>query len=179
MTSLEYENKRVVSFKRIQLMAPVILSCVGCDQITKAVARESLADSPGRSFFFGICFDYSSRKILARFWGWVPVCRNQFAFGSLSLRSGAVLLGITVWTFFSRNLRPGGAVALSLVLGGGLSNLYDRVFNDGAVVDFLNLGLGGLRTGIFNIANVAITSGIILLLISEFVRGQEGPEHAK
>jgi signal peptidase II len=178
MTSLEYENKRVVSFKRIQLMAPVILSCVGCDQITKAVARESLADSPGRSFFWDL-FRLQFAENSGAFLGMGSGLPESVRFWVFIITVGAVLLGITVWTFFSRNLRPGGVVALSLVLGGGLSNLYDRVFNDGAVVDFLNLGLGGLRTGIFNIADVAITSGIILLLISEFVRGQEGPEHAK
>jgi signal peptidase II len=178
MTSLEYENKRTVSFKKIQLMAPVILSCVGCDQITKAVARESLVDSPARSFFWDL-FRLQFAENYGAFLGMGSGLPESVRFWVFIITVGAVLLGIMVWTFFSRNLRPGGVVALSLVLGGGLSNLYDRVFNDGAVVDFLNLGLGGLRTGIFNIADVAISTGIILLLISEFVRGQEGPEYAK
>ena len=37
---------------------------------------------------------------------------------------------------------------------------------DGAVIDFLNVGIGGLRTGIFNLADVAIVTGVSLLILS-------------
>jgi signal peptidase II len=46
---------------------------------------------------------------------------------------------------------------------GGIGNLLDRVFYDGRVIDFMNLGIGRLRTGIFNVADVYITIGILLL----------------
>lgn len=50
-------------------------------------------------------------------------------------------------------------VAWSLVLAGGLGNLLDRLIYDGRVIDFMNLGIGSLRTGIFNVADVCITIG--------------------
>ena len=56
-------------------------------------------------------------------------------------------------------------LALALVLAGGLSNLIDRFVHDGYVVDFINLGVGHVRTGIFNVADVAITVGVVMLLI--------------
>jgi signal peptidase II len=43
--------------------------------------------------------------------------------------------------------------------------LVDRIVYDGRVVDFLNAGIGAIRTGIFNTADMAITTGAILLLI--------------
>jgi signal peptidase II len=43
--------------------------------------------------------------------------------------------------------------------------LIDRVIYDGRVVDFLNAGIGPIRTGVFNVADMAITTGAILLLI--------------
>ncbi|MFD1879315.1 signal peptidase II [Vibrio chagasii] len=52
-----------------------------------------------------------------------------------------------------------------MILSGGASNLYDRVINNGAVVDFLNIGFGSFRTGIFNIADIAIVVGALLLLL--------------
>jgi signal peptidase II len=52
-----------------------------------------------------------------------------------------------------------------LIIGGGFGNLLDRFLNDGAVIDFMNLGLGWLRTGIFNVADMAITGGVIFLLV--------------
>jgi signal peptidase II len=56
-------------------------------------------------------------------------------------------------------------VAIGLAFAGGTSNLLDRITR-GAVVDFLNVGVGTLRTGIFNIADVAILAGICLFLLS-------------
>jgi signal peptidase II len=38
---------------------------------------------------------------------------------------------------------------------------------DGRVIDFLNVGIGGLRTGIFNVADVAIMVGVALFLFAE------------
>ena len=59
-------------------------------------------------------------------------------------------------------------VALSCIFSGGASNLYDRALNNGAVVDFLNIGIGPLRTGIFNIADMAILFGAGLFLIASW-----------
>ena len=42
---------------------------------------------------------------------------------------------------------------------------YDRIVNNGAVVDYLNVGIGQLRTGIFNVADVFIMVGVVMLLI--------------
>ncbi|MET0554978.1 MAG: signal peptidase II, partial [Vicinamibacteria bacterium] len=56
-------------------------------------------------------------------------------------------------------------VGLGLVWAGGLSNLLDRV-RDGHVVDFVMLSAGPLRTGVFNVADVAITAGVVLVLFA-------------
>jgi signal peptidase II len=50
-------------------------------------------------------------------------------------------------------------VGLALYLAGGASNLVDRVVR-GSVIDFMNVGVGPLRTGIFNVADVAILAGV-------------------
>ena len=50
------------------------------------------------------------------------------------------------------------------MIGGGFSNLIDRLLNDGAVVDFVSVGVGNLRTGIFNLADGAIMLGAGILL---------------
>ena len=59
------------------------------------------------------------------------------------------------------------------IIGGGLGNLMDRLFNDFSVVDFLNFGIGSLRTGILNVADMSVTFGIIALL---FIRSKEKKE---
>jgi signal peptidase II len=68
-------------------------------------------------------------------------------------------------SLFARRLGPARFVALSLVAGGGISNLIDRFLYDGRVTDFLNVGIGSLRTGIFNLADMAILAGALLLIL--------------
>ena len=58
------------------------------------------------------------------------------------------------------------AVALSLVCGGGLGNLIDRIRFDGHVTDFLNVGVGSVRTGIFNVADMALMVGMVLFFLA-------------
>jgi len=54
--------------------------------------------------------------------------------------------------------------AVALLFAGGVGNLIDRVTSGGSVVDFIKLGIGPVRTGIFNVADVAITVGALILL---------------
>ena len=63
----------------------------------------------------------------------------------------------------SLDLMP--VIGLSLMAGGGVGNLIDRIFNNGAVTDFVRLGIGPLRTGIFNLADVAVVVGISMLFL--------------
>jgi signal peptidase II len=55
------------------------------------------------------------------------------------------------------------AIALALVCGGALGNLIDRVRSDQGVVDFIDIGFGTMRWPTFNIADVAVSSGAVLL----------------
>src|SRR6185437_669837 len=75
-----------------------------------------------------------------------------------------VLIGLVCAALFAR-LSTARFVALALVAGGGISNLIDRLLYDGRVTDFLNVGIGSLRTGIFNLADMAILAGALLLVL--------------
>ncbi|MEJ0007739.1 MAG: signal peptidase II [Steroidobacteraceae bacterium] len=55
---------------------------------------------------------------------------------------------------------------LALFAAGGLGNLIDRITGDGRVTDFLNVGLGPLRTGIFNVADMTLMVGVVVFLIA-------------
>ena len=50
------------------------------------------------------------------------------------------------------------------MVGGGFGNLIDRIFNEGRVIDFVNIGIGSLRTGLFNKADISITLGEVWFL---------------
>jgi signal peptidase II len=53
---------------------------------------------------------------------------------------------------------------LGLIVAGGAGNLLDRFFNNSLVPDFMNLGISTVRTGIFNVADICITTGIVIIL---------------
>lgn len=68
-------------------------------------------------------------------------------------------------------------VALSFVITGGIGNLIDRAAR-GFVIDYVHMGFGGLRTGVLNLADVAISAGVLMLLFQEFVRNNDKPKKA-
>ena len=81
---------------------------------------------------------------------------------------GVFLTGFTIYAVREKAMNNLQNFACGLVLSGGFSNLYDRITNNGGVVDFMNMGIGSLRTGIFNIADMAIMAGVVLLLIYSY-----------
>jgi len=64
-------------------------------------------------------------------------------------------------------------IAFCCIIGGGIANVFDRIVL-GSVTDFFYIDLGGVfRTGIFNIADMSVTTGMILLLIASFRSGKK------
>ncbi len=77
--------------------------------------------------------------------------------------TAAISVGVTVWLWREKN--RGDALALAFVLGGALGNIVDRV-RYGYVADFADLHFGDFRPFlIFNVADAAISIGVLLLLI--------------
>jgi signal peptidase II len=77
--------------------------------------------------------------------------------------TAAIAVGVLVWLWRERS--RGDSLALALVLGGALGNIVDRV-RYGYVADFLDLHIGEFRPFlIFNVADAAITIGVLLLLL--------------
>jgi signal peptidase II len=57
-------------------------------------------------------------------------------------------------------------IAISLICGGAIGNLIDRVRSEAGVVDFIDVGIGTLRWPVFNVADMAVTTGAIVLALS-------------
>jgi signal peptidase II len=99
---------------------------------------------------------------------------DSVRFWLLIIGVGVALTGMLQFVLFSREMDRFSVVAASLIIGGGFSNLLDRLYNDGLVVDFMNAGIGPVRTGIFNLADVAIMAGSGMLVYwSLFVKKLE------
>ena len=79
-------------------------------------------------------------------------------------------LGAMLWYLLKKETSKLNLIAYSLILAGGFGNLWDRVFHDkGHVVDFMLIEVKGpLRTGVFNVADMAIVGGVLLALATEY-----------
>ena len=153
-------------FKRSLVVLLLLTFCAGCDQLTKDVAHQYLALQPPQSWFYDtVRLQYAENtgaflSLGGGFSEGVRVLLFQ-VFPALCLVALAMVL-------FAQQIPLSTAIAWSLVLSGGLGNLLDRIMNDGRVIDFMNLGIGPLRTGIFNVADVCITTGVVLLVFHTF-----------
>ncbi|MGB5586034.1 MAG: signal peptidase II, partial [Gammaproteobacteria bacterium] len=149
--------------RRVFIILLTCISCIGCDQGTKIYASEYLPKNEMFSYFHDILRIGYTENVGA-FLGIGSDLPSEYRFWLFVVIVGFFLGGLFIYlvTNAKQSLLP--FVGFSLVFSGGISNFYDRVFNDGAVVDFLNVGLGPLRTGIFNIADVAIMAGMATVI---------------
>ena len=147
--------------KRLGILALVLLN-IGCDQISKDMIRKSIdpmeyvqvvgdnliltnVENTGAMLGFGQDFP--------------PMLKLIFLQGLPLI----VLLILLARTLQKTNLNRWMVLAFAFVIGGGMGNLIDRIAY-GSVTDFLQLKLGVLKTGIFNMADVSVTIGVIMLL---------------
>ena len=84
------------------------------------------------------------------------------------------VVGVILWFHHSSGRNTLLSIALGLLLGGALGNMADR-FRLGYVVDFVDLGVGGLRFYTFNVADMAVSGAVLLLLLSAFLPAGERP----
>lgn len=139
---------------------------VGCDQVSKKIAREELAyneevrlagdhltlikiENSGAFLSLGDSWPRLTRLILLTF---LPLI---------------VLAGALVFLLTKRNLPNALVLGICLVIGGGIGNFYDRLLY-GSVTDFLHLDFGLFRTGIFNLADLSIMTGAFVILVASY-----------
>ena len=145
----------------------ITLTCVGCDQATKFAAKQNLQHGPVYSYAGDtLRLQYAENTgAFLSLGASLPEPLRQLIF---TLLVGIFILGLIAYLLMSRAPTPFAVSCLSLVAGGGVSNLIDRIAYDGRVVDFLNVGIGPLRTGIFNVADMAIAFGAVFLAIDTY-----------
>ena len=152
---------------RALLIFSVLAASIGGDQATKRLAQSRLQSLPGYTFLndtFRLQYAEnrgaflslgSTLPTIARFW-------------LLTVIVGVLLAAILVYAALNRKLTALQISGYALIVGGGVSNWVDRALKDGAVVDFMNMGIGRLRTGVFNVADLAIMGGIGVLLLASW-----------
>lgn len=135
---------------------------VALDQITKFIVQQTLPP-------------YQPVPVIGELFRFTYIYNPGAAFGlHVGAFSRYIFLGLTVACVFvllawfrttpaSDRLR---LVAIALVTAGAIGNFIDRVRSARGVIDFLDVGFGDVRWPVFNIADIGVTIGAILLAIS-------------
>ncbi len=154
-----------MSIPRFIVVMLTLSCCVGCDQVSKSAARAMLQSGVTESLFAdSLRFQLTENP--GSFLSLGASLPGHLRFILFTAAVAVILAGLVGAALFARRLGTALFVALALLAGGGISNLIDRLLYDGRVTDFLNVGIGSLRTGIFNLADMAIMAGALLLVLN-------------
>ena len=149
-----------------------VLSTIGCDRVTKHAAATFLSGLPARSYLADtVRLGYAENT-----GGFLSLgAELPFAVrtGLFTVGTGLLLCGLVFIAIRGRWNRL-STLGLALFVAGGASNWVDRV-TQGSVVDFLNVGVGPVRTGVFNVADMAIMLGAGVIVIATFGRKTSTP----
>ena len=146
------------------LAALLLVVCIVCDRGAKHAAESLRGKPPVRIAEGLITLSYAENSgAMLSIGAGLPENTRFLVF---TAGVGVLLAGIAGVLLFSTALSPARVIALSLMLAGGGSNLFDRLTHGGMVVDYVTLGAGGLRTGIFNLADMLIMLGASLILFT-------------
>jgi len=151
---------------RLALLVAVV-STIGCDRVTKHIALETLSGG-GVHTYLADTIRLEFTENTGGFLGLGASLPDSWRTTLFTVATAALLLMMGAVAVRSRwNGWP--LFGVCLVLAGGASNWIDRVIR-GSVVDFINVGVGPLRTGIFNVADVAILAGVGCMVLAKLRR---------
>jgi signal peptidase II len=154
----------MMSMKKLAVLLTLSFICVSCDQSTKYAARHFLEGRPTLSFMgdtFRLRYTENKGAFLGLGAGLPENTRRTLFVVWVSI----LLIGFSLYVIGRKGLGGSAISASALIIGGGLGNLMDRILHQGAVIDFMNIGLGSIRSGIFNAADVAIVAGGLMLAV--------------
>jgi signal peptidase II len=158
---MQMKNKR-----NLYIISLVILNII-LDQLSKFWIRGNVAPYSDINIiadYFIITNVENSGAFLGLGSDFSPVIKSILL---LALPVG-VLVTVLVYVFKDTSIDKLSLIGYSSIIGGGIGNIYDR-FLYGSVTDFLFIDLGGVfKTGIFNIADLSVTTGMILIVWASF-----------
>ncbi|MES2333034.1 MAG: signal peptidase II [Bacteroidota bacterium] len=150
---------------KILLFCFSTLMFIGCDRVTKDLAKEHLKNKASVSYLGNtIHLIYAENTGAALNLG--DNLSKAASFWLLSILPLAFLIALSVYTIRqTREMSVMKLFSFALVIAGGMGNIIDRLLFDRHVTDFMLVDVHGVHTGIFNFADVCVTAGAIGLMI--------------
>lgn len=158
--------------KKSLLIIFSIIILIGCDQQSKKIAKSELMGKPRVTMLSGsVILVYAENTGGMLSFG--SDLSNKTKFIIFTLFVGIALTIMLIYTILAKNLALFKLIAFTLIIGGGLGNLIDRIIHGGAVIDFIVLQMFDLSTGIFNAADMFVMIGMFIILIGNLLVKQK------
>lgn len=157
--------------RRFIILSVAIISCVVFEQQTKVWALEWLQPGVSVKYLSGI-FQFILAENRGAFLGMgaqIPEFMKIVIFTGVI---PACLFAGFIWVVQEKHLTIIGYLAAILLIAGGISNVIDRAFNHGVVIDFMYFDIGLLHTGIFNVADIFIMIAVFIMVCLSFRQEQ-------
>lgn len=157
-------NKTIL---RAIIIFAILAINVGCDQISKSIVRNRIEDHEQISLVdnYVTLMRVENKGAFLSLGNSLP---NMVRFIFLSLFPLAILGFGLGYLFTKKNLSKSMLLGFAFVIGGGIGNLYDRLVY-GSVTDFMHIDFVIFQTGIFNMADVSIMTGMAIVIIGSFL----------
>lgn len=152
--------------KKIWSVLSILVVLVVLDQWTKQLAVKHLKDIAPINYFNGM-FQLLYAENPGAFLGMGGDMSSTTRFVIFGLFV-AIGLAIMFWSIMKNKISQNETIAYSFILAGGIGNVIDRLtHSNGHVIDFMFIDLKFAplaRTGVFNVADIAIVIGVLMLL---------------
>ncbi|QKJ31120.1 signal peptidase II [Mucilaginibacter mali] len=155
---------------RIILIAAIIMLNIGCDQVSKHIVRENIGEYQNISLLYNH-FTLTKVENTGAFLSLGDSISPKLKFVLLTLIPVLVLVFAVGYLMVKKNLPKIPLIAACFIIGGGIGNIYDRLLYN-SVTDFMHLRFGFLQTGIFNMADVSVSLGVIIMFVWYYIAGK-------
>lgn len=150
------------------LILVFILFNIGCDQVTKNMVRDRV-DYHANIKVINDHITLTKVENTGAFLSAGDTLSGPFKFILLTLLPLLTLLFGVYLVMRKRNMPMLLVVGICFVIGGGAGNLYDRIIY-GSVTDFLHIDFVIFQTGVFNVADMSIMLGMLLIIVNSFYK---------
>lgn len=158
-------------FIRASIIILILAFNIGCDQVTKSIARKDLPDYK----VIGFLSNHLTLEKTENTGAFLSMGDNLNGPVKYVLLMGLPLLALLaalVYIIIKTDIKRYTLLGIIMVVGGGIGNLYDRVIH-GSVTDFMHIDFVIFQTGVFNVADMSIMAGMGFILVDSYLKRKE------
>jgi signal peptidase II len=160
---------------RILIIILIIISDISCDQISKHIVRQNIEFKTQINLLskYVILTKVENTGAFLGLGDSIP----RLIYTLLMILLPLIVIGYALFYLIKSDTLPSPMIiGISLLIGGGLGNIYDRILY-GSVTDFLYFDFVLFHTGIVNIADISVTIGFFIIIYGFYVKGNiQGPQ---